>query len=404
MANRIKSTKSKAPNPEKLTSDKAEKVDMKKLVKDERTHKILGSVLLLISFFLFIAFTSYLFTWAEDQDKVKQSFSKIFFSGEIKTVNLLGNIGAYISHLFFLNGFGLASYLFCTFFFIVGVNLLFKRKIFSIWRNFRYVIVGLLFFSTALAFVTKGLEFPYGGEVGNMVSSWLIGLIGRLGTAAVLLIAGFAYFIWRFNPVFKLPARKPKVADNDETEKFVPVDNSFTDEARLFVEDSLEADPKGNTLRQEGGVPLRQEKTNREPSDGGMKLIEKNDEKNKAAKDNVELIPTIALNENIIPNTKGNSKKQKPVEDLELELNPIEEDDEPDLDSNELGKSWNKPEVVTPYDPILDLRDYKYPSLDLLETHGSEKIIQDPAELEANKNQIINTLKNYDIAIQKISA
>ena len=32
------------------------------------------------------------------------------------------------------------------------------------------------------------------------------------------------------------------------------------------------------------------------------------------------------------------------------------------------------------------------------------RIIQDPAELENNKNQIIGTLKNYDIDIQKISA
>ncbi|MET0244829.1 MAG: DNA translocase FtsK, partial [Flavitalea sp.] len=62
------------------------------------------------------------------------------------------------------------------------------------------------------------------------------------------------------------------------------------------------------------------------------------------------------------------------------------------------------PDITTPYEPTLDLRDYKYPGLELLETHGSERIIQDPAELEANKNQIINTLKNYDIAIQKISA
>jgi S-DNA-T family DNA segregation ATPase FtsK/SpoIIIE len=53
-------------------------------------------------------------------------------------------------------------------------------------------------------------------------------------------------------------------------------------------------------------------------------------------------------------------------------------------------------------DPILDLRDYKYPKLDLLDQHSNEKIVMDSTELEANKNQIINTLKNYDIAIQKI--
>ena len=48
---------------------------------------------------------------------------------------------------------------------------------------------------------------------------------------------------------------------------------------------------------------------------------------------------------------------------------------------------------LPPYEPTFDLRDYKYPKPELLETHGSEKIVQDPNELETNKNQIINTLK-----------
>ncbi|HSN61617.1 MAG TPA: DNA translocase FtsK, partial [Ferruginibacter sp.] len=66
--------------------------------------------------------------------------------------------------------------------------------------------------------------------------------------------------------------------------------------------------------------------------------------------------------------------------------------------------SPEKVQQLKPYDPILDLRDYKYPSLELLDPHGSDKIVQDPNELENNKNQIITTLKNYDIHIQKISA
>ena len=44
------------------------------------------------------------------------------------------------------------------------------------------------------------------------------------------------------------------------------------------------------------------------------------------------------------------------------------------------------------------------PHLSLLEAHGSEKIVQDANELENNKNQIIETLRNYAIEIQKISA
>ncbi len=59
---------------------------------------------------------------------------------------------------------------------------------------------------------------------------------------------------------------------------------------------------------------------------------------------------------------------------------------------------------LPPYEPTLDLRDYKYPTLNLLETYGSDKIVQDSNELENNKNQIISTLRNYDIEIQKIMA
>ena len=86
------------------------------------------------------------------------------------------------------------------------------------------------------------------------------------------------------------------------------------------------------------------------------------------------------------------------VEDLELEIKTAEEKTE---EEEGLEKGYSD---LPPYEPTLDLRDYKYPKTDLLETHGSEKIVQDPAELEANKNQIITTLKNYDITIQKISA
>ena len=64
----------------------------------------------------------------------------------------------------------------------------------------------------------------------------------------------------------------------------------------------------------------------------------------------------------------------------------------------------NALKTFLPYEPTLDLKNYKFPGLDLLETHGSEKIIQDPAELDNNKNQIIATLRNYSIEIQKISA
>src|SRR5690606_18639932 len=101
------------------------KMDLKEIARDERTSKIAGAVCLLLSFFLFFAFSSYLFTWEEDQDQVFKAGAAILMPNDLKISNLLGALGAYISHLFFFNGFGIASFLFCTIFFISGVNLLF---------------------------------------------------------------------------------------------------------------------------------------------------------------------------------------------------------------------------------------------------------------------------------------
>jgi DNA segregation ATPase FtsK/SpoIIIE, S-DNA-T family len=100
-----------------------------------------------------------------------------------------------------------------------------------------------------------------------------------------------------------------------------------------------------------------------------------------------------------------NNKNNKTSPNLELEIKTYPEVDQPEVPVEEIVAE-QKPVVISqePYDPSLELRDYKFPGLELLELHGSERIVQDPAELETNKNQIINTLKNYDIDIQKISA
>src|SRR3982074_433855 len=100
MAKSAKSRKSKVSAADKkLKPDKDSRVTAKELVKDERTHKITGAVFLLLAVFLFIAFTSYLFTWKEDQDKVFQHGASILLpSTDVKVSNLLGNLGALISH------------------------------------------------------------------------------------------------------------------------------------------------------------------------------------------------------------------------------------------------------------------------------------------------------------------
>ena len=105
-SNAKKNSKSKAATSSKLKADKVEKIEVKKLIHDERSHKIAGVVLMLIAFLLFIAFTSYLFTWQQDQSEIKDA--KILFpDSDQHFANSLGTMGAYISDLFFRSGFGI---------------------------------------------------------------------------------------------------------------------------------------------------------------------------------------------------------------------------------------------------------------------------------------------------------
>jgi DNA segregation ATPase FtsK/SpoIIIE, S-DNA-T family len=410
MANKLKKksktipAKKPAGSPSKsLKADKEEAIDWKALARDERTWKIVGAFSLLIATFLFISFVSYFYTWKEDQPEVFKRGLSILFNSDIHVSNLLGRLGALASHFFIYRGFGVASLLICTFFFVAGVNLLFNRKVFSIWKNLKYVTVGLLVLSVSLAFVFSGSIFRFGGAVGNMISEWMTGALGSFGTAAVLVLLAIGYFIWQFNPAFNWPSRKQQELPEEESEQVPetdaqPVLTTINEKYSQEKEGVL-----GNTVGSSRGLivnPPVEEKLH------DFRIVEKDepvppfDEPEEQPSAEEEIVRDLMHDHDAMvdepaetPPVKTAEKKNIP-DQLELEIKSV-----PDkiLDEKEL-------ENLPPYEPTLDLRDYKYPTLNLLETHGSEKIIQDPNELENNKNQIISTLRNYAIEIQKISA
>lgn len=423
MANKKKKTtgKKQKTDPKKADAkpfkqEKEENIDWKKLARDERTWKITGAVFLLIAIFLCIAFISYFFTWKEDQDKVFRGASSLLMDNDAKVSNLLGRLGAVVSHFFIFKSFGIASLLICTFFFVVGTNLLVNRKVFSIWRNLKYVTIGLLVLSVSLSFVLSNSEFRFGGGVGNLINNWLIGIFGNVGTAALLLVVAFAYIIWQFNPSFNVPAKTEKqIVTGEEAEAVEDEGESEIIGAKTLNDkyaESIATDKAGNTLKKDSGMlDLTINDTNRvhdlqmiekEESDEDVIMEEPGVEK-EIVSDLLHKYDDIpageAKQEMKIPIAEPKNKKEIPAIDLELEIKTI-----PEKVDEELEEVDKKLENLPPYEPTLDLKNYKYPTLDLLETHGSEKIIQDPAELDNNKNQIIATLRNYSIEIQKISA
>jgi len=354
--------KKKTTAETEIAQESIQKVTFRQLLQDERTHKILGSISLLLAALLFVAFTSYLVTWDEDQDKLMIEGSKMFWGSDTQVSNMMGTLGAFLAHFFVYQGFGVASYMFCSLFFVLGINALLGKSIFSVWRNIRYLLVGLPLLSVTASVVMVNNAFPWGGAVGDLCRHYLNNTIGSFGTISLIFISFWAYMIWRFNPTFsKWFARKKAAVENasvsaetaskEKKPKVIP-DNQFEEEAQLFIEE---------IKKQEEEVEPVDEEPEEEPEE--------------------EI-----------------SEMEAPApSDLTLEIKPA-------ATTEEVPQQKAADLKVKPYDPILDLRDYKFPTLELLENHGSEKIVQDPAELENNKNQIINTLKNYDISIQKITA
>jgi S-DNA-T family DNA segregation ATPase FtsK/SpoIIIE len=59
MAEKTRTVKKNTKAAAALKQEKEETVEVKELLKDERTHKIAGSICLLLAILFFIAFTSY---------------------------------------------------------------------------------------------------------------------------------------------------------------------------------------------------------------------------------------------------------------------------------------------------------------------------------------------------------
>jgi DNA segregation ATPase FtsK/SpoIIIE, S-DNA-T family len=437
MANKLKTKIAAAPNPEVLTEDKEVEVTVAQVVKDERTTKIVGAISLLIAVFIFIAIISYIFNWQQDQDIVYNAGLNIFSNNAPKVHNALGTIGAYTAHNMVYNGFGIASILLSTFFFVLGINLLFGKKFFSLTKNIKYLLVSLIVISATLAFVANSSQLSWGGAVGNFISNYLSGTVGKLGAGAILLLTYFIFFIWKFNPTFKLPTQKSVIQNlmNDDEEaienkKSMAEEFEAFQKSKLLIDDDIQPNEEiklGIIEKDENGMPVSGNKLKTGLNTLSITLSNDDEIPFEIKEREEELIDSKGWKPNTGKSindlyTEQDNKFEEAVTtpkvrasvmdlaNLPLEIKEVIEDEIPEveefeseIEETELEK-LSVGKIGTNYEPTLDLANYKYPSIDILETHGSEKIIHDATELEANKNQIISTLKNYDIEIQRIAA
>lgn len=356
-------------------------------VRDNRKKTILGIIIFATTLFIFLSLASYISSWREDQDVIQLYGVKVFSTKDVRIENLLGVLGAYTSHALVYNGFGLASFFICCYLFALSANVFLNKKIFKLWSIFRYMVAGLLVVSVLLAFFTSGAAFSWGGAVGELIKDWLEKWIGKIGTGLLLGLVGLVYVVWQFNPSFSFSSKRKRATTSNHEEE--------NDGAKLLIDEEV-----NNPIVVAKPVEDDGEAFTLEEDDDELHEIEKEDASSFTFTYHEEEDESSVA---VIPPPSPIAPTPKVVGDMSLEIKEIEED----IPSQMIIAREDIPQNVTPkgdYEPTLDLSNYQYPNVDMLELHGSEKVVMDKEELEENKNQIINTLKNYDIQIQRISA
>ena len=350
------------------------------LWKDERLKKIAGVFLILSSFFLLIAFGSYLLTWQQDQSLIWQHPWRQVFNSSLDIKNHLGNLGAVVSHQFFYCWFGLASFFFVVWAFTLGINIFFEKKVFNNVRIIGQGVVIMVWLSTMLGFIFYRSGFPYGGAFGKGTAFYMESVIGKIGAILALTAAMVIYMIVftkvNFGFLQNMFRRKPVVAG---TEPLTAEDEVLPLEP-VSAKEKVVVPPVYTS-----NADVKEVKQEKEPVIIELKKVEPKPE---------------------VPEVMPLELEKEPVTVVAGEEEPmIEAQDDLPLDIEESHEEFVLPENSNfNFDPVLDLPDYKYPVIELLEDHTGETVSINTEELERNKDQIIATLNNYNIQISKIKA
>ncbi len=321
-------------------------------VKDERTRYVCSLILIFSSFFLLFSFISYIFTWSEDQSKLSIPFFKYIIDPDINAENWAGKLGAYVSHLLYHNFFGIASLTIAFLLFVLSLHII-NVKFISLSKAIKYSIFITLWLSLALGYFFETDYFYLGGAYGYYLAKWFNAAIGKIGTVMFLTVTAFTFIIIVFNdalPIIKLFfkkfKRKPKVLP--------ALTEGKSNNAVIKVEENINEREENNNV-----------------------IFEKE------IKQDVQVIEIPPTDENdvglIVESTKNTDE-----EPYQISRNLVEEFGE--------------------FDIRMEASKYQFPTLDLLEDYKDEKSEVSEEELLANKNKIIETLKNYGIQITQIKA
>ncbi|MBW2962027.1 DNA translocase FtsK [Mesonia aestuariivivens] len=357
---------------------------------------IFGSFLILFGIALLVAFTSFLFNWKVDQSTLSQLSDR-----SVETQNWMSKFGAGISNFFIYKGFGVAAYSIAVlvsltgFYFFFGMNKT-NLKVFWFWG-----VLVMIWFSTVLGFFANSNAL-LGGMIGFETNDFLQDYLGFAGTILLLAFILIVYLVARLNITPEVVAKYFHKTKNEVAEDF--------DEAQQ-QSSTFENEENSSTTNQSISVNnFDNSSSNSEETEAELAIkFEQKEEGQESAAIQHEPEDKNALNEaenaTATPEVKSPVKekiviKSNDEEDVAMEVETAEEEEEEDSLSKKIVKDFGE------FDPTLELSNYKFPTIELLKDYnaGGSSITIDQQELEENKDNIVNTLKNYKIEIAQIKA
>ena len=353
--------------------------------KSETTHFVIGLISVIFSVYLLLAFISFFFTGAADQSILDNQQPGELMQTTNHVKNYAGARGAQLAEFLINECFGIAACFIILFLAVAGMKMI-KAYQFRVWKWFMSCSILLVWFSITLGFIFDGTfsdSFIYpGGLHGHNVSAWLVSQIGMPGLGLLLLITALLFFVYLSSETINM------------------IRKALHPNFRRKKKDTATATDNENN--DTSIKPKREEKkeySNPQPAVVDFELEQ-------------PMKVEVGSKEEEVSNTpfpfeeKQTSEPQRP---MPTEANEEEEkdNDEPDFtvsdDTSEEDAEYKGP-ALQPYNPRLDLENYKFPTLDLLNQYEDNGPNIDMEEQNANKDRIIKVLRSFGIEISSIKA
>ena len=359
---------------EKKASSFAEALGFRNIFHNERINFVLGFLLLFVAGYLIWAFVSYFVTGSADQSLIETPKAGEILNEHHEFQNACGSLGAYASWFFIKRCFGLAAFMIPTFLLLLAVNMMRAYKV-NLLKWFMCLAIIMIWASVTLAkflapFFDEACYNP-GGDHGLAICQQIDGLIGTPGLTAILALTAIAFLVYlSMETVIILR----KILNPMHYLKKIPMTINIgggdgdTNPASGIVEDPTVFDnPEAQTVEFDNI-----ESTN---VSGQTDYAEKTDN-----------------TEEIVVND---------TDDIEITVETGE--GEETADSKTLSENYG--DLSTPYDPKRDLENYHYPTLDLLAKYETDgKQFASNEEIYANKDRIVEVLRNFGVEISSIKA